>query len=66
MVDDVQATIEASYNITATLSAAYPGAGNSNSDPLLELSDGIPIPGEYPPTVAPRDLWCIDQLTLQW
>tara|TARA_R110002096_G_scaffold171490_4_gene344466 strand:+ start:86243 stop:87712 length:1470 start_codon:yes stop_codon:yes gene_type:complete len=41
-VDDVQATIDAQYNIFATLPSAYPGEGNSNSDPLLDLQSGLP------------------------
>lgn len=50
-VDDVQATIDARYNITATSPAPYEGEGNSNDDPLLELTDGIPRLGAGSPAI---------------
>ena len=50
-VDDVQATIDARYNITATLPTPYPGEGNINDDPLLEVVDGVPVPGAGSPAI---------------
>ena len=41
-VDDVQATIDARYNITASLPVPFAGEGNLNNDPLIEYVDGIP------------------------
>ncbi len=41
-VDEVQATIDAQYNIFATLPSAYPGVGNSNSDPLFDGESALP------------------------
>ncbi len=41
-VDDIQATIDARYNITASLPAPYEGEGNLNDDPLIEFVNGIP------------------------
>lgn len=50
-VDDVQATIDARYNITATLPAPYTGEGNLNDDPLLVMTDGVPVPGAGSPAI---------------
>ncbi len=42
-VDDIQATLDARYNITATLAMPYDGEGNTSGDPMLEFVDGIPM-----------------------
>ncbi len=46
-VDEVQATIDARYNIFATLPMVYPGEGNSNDDPQLDSTSNLPhlLPG---------------------
>ena len=41
-VDEVQATADASFNITATSGAPFPGEGNVGDDPLLDRSGEIP------------------------
>jgi len=41
-VDDVQATIDARFNITASSGIAYPGDGNSGEQPLVAVIDGVP------------------------
>ena len=47
-----QATLDARYNITATLAAPYPGEGNLNDDPELELADGeTPVPSDGSPAI---------------
>lgn len=48
--DEVQATIDARYNITATLAAPYPGTGNLNGDPLLADGD-VPEPTAGSPAI---------------
>jgi hypothetical protein len=50
-VDDVQATIDATYNITATLAAPYIGEGNLSDDPMLEMIDGVPVPMTGSPAI---------------
>jgi parallel beta-helix repeat protein len=50
-VDEVQGTIDARYNITATLSEPFPGEGNLNDDPMLELADGMPVPAAGSPAL---------------
>jgi len=50
-VDDVQATIDARYNLTATLPEPFPGEGNLNDDPMLELDGEVPVPAEGSPAV---------------
>jgi hypothetical protein len=50
-VDDVQATIDARYNITATLAEPFPGEGNLNDDPMLELADEVPVPAAGSPAI---------------
>jgi len=49
--DEVQATIDARYNITATLPDPFPGEGNINDDPLLVLDGEVPVPGEGSPAI---------------
>ena len=47
-----QATLDARYNITATLPAPYPGEGNLDDDPELELQGGeIPVPASGSPAI---------------
>ena len=41
-IDDVQATADVRFNTTATLTAPYPGDGNTNADPLIDTSSGLP------------------------
>ncbi len=41
-VDDVQATIDARFNMTSTLLAPYPGEGNLADDPLFDSSQTYP------------------------
>jgi parallel beta-helix repeat protein len=50
-VDDVQATIDARYNITATLADPFPGEGNLNDDPMLELDGEVPVPAAGSPAI---------------
>lgn len=50
-VDDVQATLDARSNITATQASPLPGAGNTTDDPLLELVEGVPIPSAGSPAL---------------
>jgi len=50
-VDDVQATLDARYNITATSPAPYEGEGNLNSDPMLEMDGEVPVPAAGSPAV---------------
>jgi len=50
-VDEVQATIDARYNITATLPDPFPGEGNLNDDPMLELVDEVPVPAAGSPAI---------------
>jgi hypothetical protein len=49
--DEVQATIDARYNITATLADPFPGAGNLADDPLLDFEGEVPVPGEGSPAI---------------
>lgn len=51
-VDDIQATVDARYNITATLPAPYEGEGNTSDDPDLELIDDIPVPRVGSPAIG--------------
>lgn len=41
-VDDVQATIDAQFNITATLDSPYTGLGNLNTDPKFDENSELP------------------------
>lgn len=41
-VDDIQASAQVQYNITASLPSAYPGTGNLNADPLLDPNSELP------------------------
>ncbi len=50
-VDEVQATIDARYNITATMPEPFPGEGNLNDDPLIELDGEVPVPGDGSPAI---------------
>ena len=50
-VDELQATIDARHNITATMPEPFPGAGNLNDDPLIELDGEVPVPGEGSPAI---------------
>ncbi len=50
-IDDVQATIDARFNITATLPTPYEGEGNLADDPILDVVDGIPVPGANSPAL---------------
>lgn len=47
-----QASIDARYNITATLAEPYPGEGNLDADPELTLQGGeTPVPAEGSPAI---------------
>lgn len=48
---DVQATIDARYNITATLPDPFPGEGNLADDPMLELDGEVPVPAAGSPAL---------------
>src|SRR4029079_1806460 len=50
-VHEVQATIDRRSNITATLPDPFPGEGNLNDDPMLELVDEVPVPAAGSPAI---------------
>ena len=50
-VDDVQATLDARYNIAASSASVAAGEGNTADDPQLEWTEGVPVPAVGSPAL---------------